>query len=133
MPKKKTDPEMQDNVAPEEVTTALPKQTDTLVSVETDCQEPLLLDEADDEMVAAASGQDPLLIDEVEETEDEAEETACEPMPDPDFQAVSEEPRKDKPARRRRKAAEPPEGTPLPEEGAKKPVSLLRPDGPIRC
>ena len=45
MPKKKTDPEMQDNVAPEEVTTALPKQTDTLVSVETDCQEPLLLDE----------------------------------------------------------------------------------------
>lgn len=122
MPKKKTDPEMQDNVAPEEVTTALPKQTDTLVSAETDCQEPLLLDEADDEMVAAASGQDPLLIDEVEETEDEAEETACEPMPDPDFQAVSEEPRKDKPARRRRKAAEPPEGTPLPEEGAKKPA-----------
>lgn len=68
MPKKKTDPEMQDNVAPEEVTTALPKQTDTLVSVETDCQDRFCWMRQTMKMVAAASGQDPLLIDEVEET-----------------------------------------------------------------
>ena len=121
MPKKKADPDMQENTAPEKAAVVLPEQTEAL-PVETDGQEPLLLDEADDEMLAAASGQDPLLIDEVEEASDEAEETACEPMPVPDFQTVSEEPRKEKPARRRRKAVEPPEGALLPEEGAKKPA-----------
>lgn len=100
MPKKKADPDMQENTAPEEATDALSEQTDALPA-ESDDQEPMLLDEADNEMLAAAPEQEPLLIDAAEEA---SAEEICEPMSAPDFPAVSEEPR-EKPARRRRKAA----------------------------
>ena len=124
MPKKKTDPEMQENTLPEEATDALSEQTDALPA-ESDGLGPLLLDEADDERLAAAPEQEPLLIDAAEEAPAAAEEL-CEPMPAPDFPAVSEEPR-EKPARRRRKAAEPPEDAPSPEGAAKEPAKAPPP------
>lgn len=102
MPKKKTDHEIQENAAPEEASAALPDQTDLLTPEEVNEQEPLLLDEADDEMLATAPEQESLLIDEAEEAPTAAEEI-CEPMPSPDFQAVLEEPRKETSAKRRRK------------------------------
>lgn len=122
MPKKKADPDMQENTAPEEATDALSEQTDALPA-ESDDQEPMLLDEADNEMLAAAPEQEPLLIDAAEEA---SAEEICEPMSAPDFPAVSEEPR-EKPARRRRKAAEPPEDAPSPEDAAKEPAKAPPP------
>lgn len=120
MSKKKTDPEIQENAAPEEASAALPNQTDLLTPEEVNEQEPLLLDEADDEMLATAPEQESLLIDEAEEAPTAAEEI-CEPTPSPDFQAVLEEPRKETSAKRRRKAVEPPEDSFTPEEASKEP------------
>ena len=77
---------MQENTAPEEATDALSEQTDALPA-ESDDQEPMLLDEADNEMLAAAPEQEPLLIDAAEEA---SAEEICEPMSAPDFPAVSD-------------------------------------------
>lgn len=101
MPKKKTEPEMQENMPLEAPPAALPRPTDSIEAPEAADQEPLLI-----EGEAAA----------------EPEGTPPEAMPVLEDSGAPEEPvAKEATARRRRKAAEPPDDVPPPEEEAKEP------------
>lgn len=101
MPKKKTEPEMQENMPLEAPPAALPQPADAIEAPEAADQEPLLI-----EGEAAA----------------EPEEIPPEAMPVlEDSGAPEESVPKEATARRRRKAAEPPDDVPPPEEEAKEP------------
>lgn len=101
MPKKKTEPEMQENMPLEAPPAALPQPADAIDAPEAADQEPLLI-----EGEAAA----------------EPEGTPPETMPVlEDSGAPEESVPKEATARRRRKAAEPPDDVPPPEEEAKEP------------